>query len=54
MNILGALGFTLLIGFLIGIAWELLELAIYKQIQPRIVDDIILVVFMVIIFILKI
>lgn len=48
-----ALGFTLIIGFLIGIAWQLLEVAFYGEVQPRKVDDIILLVFMVIIFILK-
>lgn len=45
--------FTLVIGFLMGIAWELLELAIYKQVQPRLVDDIIFIAFLIIIFILK-
>lgn len=44
-----ALVFTLFMGTLIGVVWEVLELIFYKEIQSRIVDNIILVIFIVII-----
>lgn len=41
---------TLLIALLYSVIWQKLEIAIYKKIEPRIVDDIMMILFLPIIY----
>lgn len=53
MSIIGNLIFSVIIGFLISLVWVILECIVYKEPQPRVIDDIMVLIFMIVIFVLR-